>query len=72
MMPPAPERLSITSCWVNACARRLDTMRATMSVAPPTATGTIKRTGRCGYAVDCACAAPIVIGGDTLNTVTPA
>ena len=46
---PAPGRFSTTTdwphCWVSPCA----TMRATMSLPPPGASGTIMRTGLEGY-----------------------
>jgi hypothetical protein len=39
---------STSTCWPSAAAMRSPTMRATMSVVPPGAKGTINRTGLLG------------------------
>src|SRR5262245_34572035 len=49
MTLPAPPRLSITICWPRLSLIFGATMRAMMSVLPPGANGTIRRTGRTGY-----------------------
>src|SRR4051812_12575305 len=56
MLPPAPARFSTTTGWANAAARRSATRRAKMSVEPPGANGTTRRTGFAGY-FSCACSA---------------
>src|SRR4051812_23011488 len=48
MLPDAPERLSTTNCWPSVSARPCAMMRATISVAPPGANGTIILTGLIG------------------------
>jgi hypothetical protein len=50
--PEAPERLSTTTCWPSAVPIPAASMRASASVAPPGATGTIRRMGLLGK--DCA------------------
>jgi hypothetical protein len=45
---PAPPRLSMTNVWRNACDRLSASTRAAMSVPPPAANGTTRRTGRVG------------------------
>src|SRR5712691_6238968 len=52
---PAPGRLSTTNCRPNDSESFSATARAMMSVPPPAAEGTIKRTGLDGYPL-CACA----------------
>src|SRR5689334_18558714 len=59
MRPPAPGRLSTTTCCPRNSGSLSATMRMTMSVAPPAEYGTIRRTGRLGYAWDCAASATI-------------
>src|SRR6187399_3246641 len=56
MLPPAPGRLSTTTDWPNDSVNCCDRTRATMSVPPPGAYGTINRSGRDGY--DCASPSP--------------
>jgi hypothetical protein len=51
MVPPAPARLSTMNCWPNSAVSFDANMRATMSVPPPGASGTITRTGRSGHLV---------------------
>ena len=46
MLPPAPARLSTTMVWPHVSVSFCATRRATMSVAPPGANGTMIRTGR--------------------------
>src|SRR5262245_2474560 len=53
--PPAPDRLSTMNCWPNSALRRAAKMRATMSVPPPGASGTIMRTVFSGQRKACAC-----------------
>src|ERR1700693_1190666 len=55
MIPLAPERLSTTTCWLNASARLELTIRASISVPAPAPNGTIRRIGRLGYGC-CGCA----------------
>src|SRR5947207_3733062 len=50
MLPPAPPRVSITTCWPHTSESRSPMTRAMMSVAPPAANGTITRTKRFGQA----------------------
>ena len=45
---PAPGRLSTTIVWPQASPSAAAAMRATMSLPPPGASGTITRTGRTG------------------------
>ena len=47
-VPPAPGRLSTTTCWPKNSTVFWATTRASMSVAPPTGNGTIMRTARLG------------------------
>ena len=42
--PPPPALFSTTTCWPSEAAIAGATMRATMSVVPPGAKGTIRRT----------------------------
>jgi hypothetical protein len=66
VVPPAPEKFSMT----NRCPIVRDmcspTMRAAKSVPPPGGNGTIIETGRVGY--DCAQASRVIAG----NAVAPA
>jgi hypothetical protein len=55
MLLAPPPRFSTTICWPQTSDSRLATMRATASVLPPGANGTISRTARLGQA--CATAA---------------
>src|SRR6266699_4944214 len=48
---PAPGRLSTTNCWPSDSESLCATERAMISVPPPAAEGTMKRTGFAGYAV---------------------
>jgi len=48
MLPPAPARFSTTMDWFSACPSLVATARATASVVPPGANGTISRMGREG------------------------
>src|SRR5260370_15006314 len=45
MVPPAPGRVSMTSCWPRSWDMRCATTRATRSVAPLAGKGTTRRTG---------------------------
>src|SRR6266516_438497 len=57
MVPPAPVRFSMTTCWPIARDTGSPTTRATKSRPPPGASGTMKRTGRLGHAAsDVPCA----------------
>src|SRR6266511_4472552 len=56
MLVPAPPLFSMTTCWPQIFASCSATMRATMSVGPPAANGTMKRTTRLGQSSDCICA----------------
>src|SRR3954468_20579190 len=47
-MPEPPARLSMTTVWFHASPSLVPTARATMSLAPPVANGTTKRTGFAG------------------------
>jgi hypothetical protein len=52
MLPEAPDRLSTTKFWLY-CNRKLSAKsRASKSVEPPVAHGTMMRTVDCGYAVE--------------------
>src|SRR5450432_3797618 len=63
MLPPAPARLSTTTCWPHASDNFAATTRAITSVGPPGANGTIMRTAFVGYGASAANvgAAPIAI-----------
>src|SRR6185312_12859645 len=50
MLPPAPGRSSTTTPWPHASLSFCARSRATTSVAPPAAKGTMMRTGRAGHA----------------------
>src|SRR5574341_2427390 len=54
MLPPPPPRLSTTTVCPRLSVSLSATPRATVSIPPPAASGTIRRTGRAGYC--CACA----------------
>src|SRR5580700_6620022 len=58
MLLPAPDRFSMKTCWPHMAESLSATVRATISVGPPAATGTTMRTGLAGYAVFGACARP--------------
>ena len=49
MLPPAPLRLSTTTCCFHASVSLCPTRRATSSVGPIGGNGTINRIGRDGY-----------------------
>src|SRR5688572_16116853 len=53
MLPAAPARFSTTTGWPSGACSRSAIRRAKMSVEPPGANGTTRRTGLFGY---CACA----------------
>src|SRR5713101_255392 len=55
VVPPAPVTFSTTTCWPSVRDLWSPTMRATTSVGPPAAKGTMRVMGRSGYA---ACAVP--------------
>src|SRR5216684_2929622 len=55
VVPPAPVTFSTTTCWPSVRDMWSPTMRATTSVGPPAAKGTMRVMGRSGYA---ACAVP--------------
>ena len=63
---PAPGRFSTTNCWPSRSESHWPTKRATMSVDPPGANGTIKRTGRVGYVC------PFAMSGTTGRAAAPA
>src|SRR5688572_19247194 len=48
MLPCAPARLSMTTCWPHSSASFAPRMRASASVPPPGGNGTMKRTGFSG------------------------
>ena len=48
--PPPPALFSTSTCWPSSLLRPGATMRATMSVVPPGAKGTIRRIGLLGKA----------------------
>jgi hypothetical protein len=50
MLPPAPARLSTTTFWPQIADNFSPTIRATTSVLPPAAKGTMMVTGRVGQA----------------------
>ena len=60
MMPPAPGRFSTTTCCPSARPSRCAVRRATVSVDPAAACGTMKVTARVGY-VPCALAVRVPI-----------
>src|SRR6185295_8658288 len=62
MLPPAPGRLSTTTCAFHASASRCAAARAMMSVAPPGGNGTTMRIGWLGYA---ACARAVRVASAT-------
>src|SRR5262249_15787555 len=45
MLVPAPPLFSMTTCWPHILESFSASMRATISVGPPAATGTMRRTG---------------------------
>ena len=47
-LPPAPGRLSITTCWLHVSVIFCPMMRANASVAPPGGNGTRKRIALSG------------------------
>src|SRR5688572_18954835 len=49
MLPAAPERFSTTTGWPSGPCARSAIRRAKMSVEPPGANGTIRRSGFDGY-----------------------
>src|SRR5215469_1842838 len=49
-VPPAPVTFSTTTCWPSVRDMCSPTMRATTSVGPPAANGTMRVIGRSGYA----------------------
>ena len=53
-VPPAPVRFSTTICWPIERDMTSPTARAIKSIAPPGASGTMKRTGRFGHGVSAA------------------
>src|SRR5215471_12041107 len=57
MLPPAPPRLSTTTCCPHVSNILWASRREMMSVAAPGANGTMIRIGRDGYAVSAACRA---------------
>src|SRR5688572_21219207 len=50
IVPPAPPRLSTSTCWPIDSPMRCATSRATTSVVPPAGKGTTIRSGRAGKA----------------------
>src|SRR3954471_1915716 len=48
-MPAAPGRLSTTTCWPSPAASCVETSRASRSLPPPGANGTMRRSGLVGY-----------------------
>src|SRR5437588_7699714 len=48
IVPPAPVRFSMNTCWPSPRETYSPTSRATKSSPPPAANGTMKRTGRFG------------------------
>src|ERR1700730_8680082 len=48
ILPPAPPRFSMTTCWPRRSDSHWAMIRATTSVAPPGGNGTIQCTGRVG------------------------
>ena len=48
VVPPAPSMFSITMVWPSVLDMWSPTMRATTSVGPPAANGTIRVIGRVG------------------------
>src|SRR5688572_33251255 len=67
-LPPAPGRLSITTCCPHASASLTPTMRASTSFGPPAGYGTIRRTGRFGKTSAAAAAA----GKDAIAAIASA
>src|SRR5471032_2549957 len=59
MLPPAPARLSTTTCWPSDSESFCAMMRAMTSVGPPGAKPTMMRIGFTGYC--CAAAPPAAI-----------
>ena len=49
MTPPAPPRLSTTTCLPHRSPSCVAIMRPTMSLLPPGGNGTMSRTGLAGY-----------------------
>ena len=48
IMPPAPDRLSTTTCWPHAAESFCAMVRANKSVPPPGGKGAMTRIGRTG------------------------
>src|SRR5215469_9290527 len=55
---PAPDLFSMMTCWCHITDSLSASARATMSVGPPAATGTMTRTGLLGYVPFGVCARP--------------
>src|SRR5262249_23084288 len=58
MLLPAPGLFSMNTCWPHIAESLSASMRATISVGPPAATGTMMRTGLVGYPALGVCALP--------------
>src|SRR2546423_9112788 len=58
MLLPAPGLFSMNTCWRHIVESFSASMRATISVGPPAATGTMMRTGLVGYPAVGVCAPP--------------
>src|SRR5262249_28834621 len=56
MLVPAPPLFSTTTCWPHVLESFSPSMRATISVGPPAATGTMRRTGLFGKSAFGVCA----------------
>src|SRR6516225_3600261 len=58
MLLPAPALFSMNTVWPHSAESFSASMRATISVGPPAATGTMMRTGLVGYPDFDVCARP--------------
>src|SRR3954470_17018052 len=59
MLPPAPARLSITTCWPSALLSACAVTRANVSPPPPADEPTIKRIDFAGYSCGGCCAVAV-------------
>src|SRR3954467_11611910 len=70
MVPPAPVRLSTTTCCPSASPRCCATSRPELSMVPPAGYGMMKRIGRWGYGASAANADAVIARSDS-DVATP-
>src|SRR5690606_9736147 len=69
MVPPAPARFSTTTVWPRVGRMASASERATLSVGPPAANGTIILIGRSGYSPWAAPAAKSALAASSTDSV---